>query len=64
MAVFRLQNYNEFKVKTRWHDYLSIMINEFAVLNVRKYWFLDEEVTVLSVQILGFTVYHKEGTIG
>jgi hypothetical protein len=34
--MFRLQNYNEFKDSVRWHDYFSIMVNEFPVL-VRKY---------------------------
>lgn len=58
---FRLQNYNEFRQHVRWHDYFSIMINEFSVILVRKYsWPHEGNDKLFLVQVLGFTVYQKE----
>ena len=47
-------NYNEFKSHVRWHDYFSLMINEFPILLIRRYdWFDDNEHT-LSISFLIF----------
>jgi hypothetical protein len=53
---FALQNYNEFKDGLRWHDYISIIINEFPIFVIRRYdWLTDNPVTsTYMVQILGF----------
>lgn len=57
---FRMQNYNEFcNGEVRWHDYFSIMINEFALILVRRYDFHDCAETTYHVQILGFVVLSK-----
>ena len=58
---FQLQNYNEFKSWMRWHDYLAIMVNEFPIILIRKYDWLDTEEYTFSVNILGFKVYQKIG---
>ena len=59
---FLPQNYNEFK-HVRWHDYFSIVINEFAVILVRKYdWPNDGGGWMIHVQIMGFIVYERRGT--
>lgn len=51
---------NQFKdCWTRWRDYFSIIINEFPILLIRKYDFLDVDVSVLIIQIFGFEVYTK-----
>lgn len=56
------QNYNEFK-HVRWHDYFSIMINEFAVIQIRKYdWPGIGDEWMIVVQIMGFIVYQRAGT--
>jgi hypothetical protein len=40
---FTKQNYNEFKYHLRWHDYISIIINEFPIFLIRRYdWFHTE----------------------
>lgn len=55
---FNFQNYNEFKSGVRWHDYISILINEFPVILVRKYDYPHEnDKSTLMIQILGFKVY-------
>jgi hypothetical protein len=59
--MFKLQNYNEFKQELRWHDYVNVMINEFAILLVRKYEWYDCERYTFVVQVLGFKVYQKIG---
>ena len=59
---FLLQNYNEFQ-HVRWHDYFSIVINEFAVILVRKYDWPGEGCDwLIHVQIMGFIVYERRGT--
>jgi len=45
----------------RWHDYLAIMVNEFPIILIRKYDWLDTEEYTFSVNILGFKVYQKIG---
>jgi hypothetical protein len=53
---FTKQNYNEFR-DVRWHDYLSLIVDEFAVLLIRRYDFglhEGEFKSVYHVQILGF----------
>jgi len=51
---FKWQNYNEFHSEVRWHDYVSVMINEFPILLVRRYdWVIEMQSTWL-VQVLGF----------
>ena len=57
---FVRQNYNEFKNGVRWHDYFSIMINEFPVVLVRKYnWMQENNQYTFIVQVLGFKVYQR-----
>jgi hypothetical protein len=60
---FQLQNYNEFSEHIRWHDYISIMINEFPVVLVRKYDDPHETRgyywSAFLIQIMGFKVYQK-----
>lgn len=61
MSFFKLQNYNEFNSWMRWHDYFSIMINEFPVILIRRYDWLEgtgESYTFL-VQFMGFHIYGK-----
>ena len=59
--MFKLQNYNEFK-HVRWHDYFSIMVNEFPVILVRKYdWLHENDQYTFMVQILGFKIYQRIG---
>ena len=58
---FNLQNCNDFK-SVSWHDYFSIIVNEFAILLIRKYDWPDhpKHLTAdytFTIQILGFTVY-------
>jgi hypothetical protein len=61
---FQLQNYNEFRDGVdysgmRWHDYFSIIINEFPIVLVRRYEFgvhRGEYKKCYLVQILGFTI--------
>ncbi len=56
---FRLQNYNEFKDGIGWHDYFSFIINEFAILLVRKYELglhSGKYTKFYHVQILGFKI--------
>ena len=60
---FTTQNYNEFKDGVRWHDYFSIMVNEFPVILIRKYDWPHEfnaKYTFI-VQVLGFDVYQHIG---
>lgn len=56
---FKWQNYNEFKSGVSWHDYVSVIVNEFPVLLVRRYDWLEEEMTTWLVQILGFQLMCK-----
>jgi hypothetical protein len=61
--MFKLQNYNEFKNHVRWHDYFAIMINEFAVVQVRRYEWFDKEQYTFVIQVLGFAVFHRTGNM-
>lgn len=59
---FNLQNYNEFKNGVRWHDYISVMINEFSIILLRRY---DEPHSdsfdpFIIFQILGFMIFNKK----
>lgn len=60
---FTLKNYNEFKGTVRWHDYISIMFNEFPVILVRRYDWFDTERYTFMVQLFGFKVYQKIGNM-
>ena len=57
MIKFTLQNYNEFKHWTRWHDYCAFSLNEFQLLLVRRYDWMDKEESTLFIQFFGFTIY-------
>lgn len=57
--AFKLQNYNEFRTWVRWHDYVAIVVNEFPVLLIRRYDWLDDTQSTTIAQIFGFTVYQK-----
>lgn len=59
---FRLQNYNEFN-HFCWHDYFSIVINEFPVVLVRKYEWYEDNKYSLVVQVFGFEVYQRIGDL-
>lgn len=61
--VFTLKNYNEFKGPVCWHDYISIMFNEFPVVLVRRYDWFDTERYTFMVQLFGFKVYQKIGNM-
>jgi len=61
--MFSLQNYNEFNQHVRWHDYISIMFNEFPVILVRRYDWFDTERYTFMVQLFGLRVYQKIGDI-
>lgn len=62
---FNIQNCNDFK-SVSWHDYFSIIINEFAIILIRRYDWPDHPKysTVdytFEIQIFGFSVYkHTE----
>jgi len=50
------KNYNEFRnVWLRWHDYVSIMINEFPILQIRRYDWLEVETRSWLIRVLCFT---------
>jgi hypothetical protein len=55
---FKLQNYNEFKNGIRWHDYVSIIINEFPIILIRKYDdpHNDSINAFITIQIIGITM--------
>lgn len=60
----KFQNYNEFRDGVRWHDYCSLIINEFAIFLVRRYDFMDygeplEERSTYIIQFLGCKIYQK-----
>ena len=60
--IFQLQNYNEFKNGVRWHDYVSLVLNEFAVVLVRRYdWPHENDRYLIIAQIFGIQVYSKVG---
>jgi len=59
--MFSLQNYNEFNQHVRWHDYFSIMINEFPVILVRRYEWREIAQYTNIVQLFGFCIYRKIG---
>ena len=59
--MFRLQNYNEFRNHVRWHDYIAIIVNEFPVVLVRRYDWMDTERYTLTVQVLGITLFQRIG---
>ena len=60
--MFKFQNYNEFKDSVRWHDFFSIMVNEFPVILIRKYdWPHTNDQYTFMVQVLGFKVYQRVG---
>lgn len=50
----KLTNYNEFDVWIRWHDYVSVIVNEFPVVLVRRYYWHDVKTTTLMIQVLGY----------
>jgi hypothetical protein len=55
---FSRQNYNEFR-DVRWHDYISLIVDEFPILLIRRYDFglhAEKMETIHVVQILGFNV--------
>ena len=57
MIKFRLKNYNEFRYWwIRWHDYISIMINEFPILLVRRYDWLDKNESTWLITFIGFSM--------
>jgi hypothetical protein len=57
---FRLNNYKEFHSYARWHDYINISINEFAIFLIRKYtWARDKEDTTIICQLFGFEILRK-----
>ncbi len=59
--MFKLQNYNEFQNGVRWHDYFTIMVNEFPIILVRKYdWHKNDTYTFI-VQVMGIKVYQRIG---
>lgn len=55
----RIQNYNEFRTWTRWHDYFAFLIHEFPILLIRRYDWMDKESSTLMVQVLGFKVFQR-----
>lgn len=59
--MFRMQNYNEFKGHVRWHDYFAIMVNEFPVVLVRRYEWMDTERYTFTVQVFGTTLFKRIG---
>lgn len=61
--MFTLQNYNEFRRAVRWHDYVSIMFNEFPVILVRRYDWMDTEQYTFTVQLFGVRVYQRVGVM-
>ncbi len=56
---FSLQNYNEFHTWIRWHDYLSLIINEFPVILIRRYDWLDDGKITYMAQVLGLKIFLK-----
>lgn len=56
---FYRQNYNEFKSWVRWHDYVSILINEFPLLLARRYDWMGDEKSTFSFYVAGFKIYQK-----
>lgn len=62
MFKFRLQNYNEFRNHVSWHDYFTIMVNEFAVILVRRYDWLETEEYTFVVTVMGFDVFRRVGS--
>ena len=61
--MFTMQNYNEFKGQIRWHDYFSIMVNEFPVILIRRYDWYDTESYTFMIQLFGFKVYQRTGEL-
>jgi SRSO17 transposase len=59
--MIRWQNYNEFRGWVRWHDYFSFMVNEFAILLVRRYDWFDHNppTSTFIVTVCGVNVFHK-----
>lgn len=61
--TFKLQNYNEFNGPVRWHDYFTIMINEFSVIQIRRYDWYDLGQYTFMVRVLGFNLFQKIGDL-
>jgi|LakMenEpi03Aug12_release.lakeMendotaPanAssembly.Ray.scaffolds.fasta_scaffold6185995_1 hypothetical protein len=59
--MIKLQNYNEFKNGVRWHDYFTIMVNEFPIILVRKYDWHENDTYTFMVQVMGVKVYQHIG---
>lgn len=59
--MFQLQNYNEFKTRIRWHDYFGIMINEFPLVLIRRYDWIDDAKYTLTIQLFGCKIYQRIG---
>ena len=56
---FQLQNYNEFRENMAWHDYVSVIINEFPIVLVRRYEWLLRDKYSIHIQFFGFGIFHK-----
>lgn len=56
---FHLQNYNEFKGGVRWRDYVNLTLNDFSVIVIRRYDWLDWEQSTYLVQLFGVVVFNK-----
>jgi len=62
MKRFRFQNHNEFESKMAWHDYFAFNINEFAIVLIRRYDWMDrekpdEESSTFIIILFGWTIY-------
>lgn len=56
---FKLQNYNEFRENMAWHDYVSVIINEFPIVLVRRYeWLLRDKYSIY-IQFFGFCIFRR-----
>lgn len=51
--------YNEFRSWVRWTDHISIVISRFPVILVRTFDFPESEMSVFTVNLFGFLVYHQ-----
>ena len=52
------RNYNEFRdTWLRWSDKLSIMIDDFPIILIRKYDWLEKEKSNWLIQVMGINLF-------
>ena len=52
------RNYNEFRnTWLRWSDKLSVMTNDFPIILIRKYDWLEEEKSNWLIQVMGINLF-------